>query len=172
MEWDKESWGYLVLVLGLVAAGFRLLQTTYAAERDRRALANSELERDKLALEVRRLRNDPQIVADRRAIYERLRLIVGEITRDAAVTRKHIYDLHEVRHDAEFRFSSDVLNPIRDLIHAAVGLHVSGAVLAAGPGRAGTHDWEKHVKDNHDSLTAIAAFESNMVAIFRSDLSL
>lgn len=172
MEWLKESWGYLVLILGLVAAAFKLLQTTYAAERDRRALANSELERDKLALEVRRLRNDPQVVADRRAIYERLRLIVAEITRDAAVTRKHIYDLHEVRHDAEFRFPPDAVNAIKNFLHAAVGLHVSGAVLAAGLGRAGTEDWEKHVKDNHEALMEIAAFEQNMVAIFRPHLSL
>jgi cell division protein FtsL len=172
MDWLEQSWGYLVLIAALVGTAFKLLQTTYAAERDRQGLKNSQLEREKLQLEVGRLRNDPQVVADRRKIYERLRLIVGEITRDAAVTRKHIHDLHEVRHDAEFRFPADVVNSIRDLLHAAVGLHVSGAVLAAGPGRAGTEDWEKHVKDNHDSLMAIAAFEKNMVAIFRPDLSL
>src|SRR6266545_3257995 len=131
MEWFEESWGYIVLGAGFVTTALGWLRSAYAAERDRQALRNAELERQKLALEVGKLKNDPQVVTDRRAIYERLRLIVGEITRDAAVTRQHIYDLHEVRHDAEFRFPPDVVKSIRDFLHAAVGLHVSGAVLAA-----------------------------------------
>jgi hypothetical protein len=172
MEWFKDSWGYLVLIGGLIAAGFRVVQTTLAAERDRRALKNSQLESDKLALEVGRLRNDPKVVEDRRAIYERLRLIVGEITRDGAVTNQSIYDLHEVRHDAEFRFPPDVVNSIKDVLHAAVGLHVTGSVLKPGPGRWSTEEWQKHVQDDHDALMAIAAFEQEMVDIFRSHLSL
>ena len=172
MEWFKESWGYYVLILGLVVTGFKLIQTTYAAQRDRQALANSELEREKLKLEVRKLRNDPNVVEERRAIYERLRFIVAQITRDAAVTRKHINDLHDVRHDAEFRFPPEVVKAIKDFLHAAVGLHVTGAILSAGPGRAGTEEWQKHVQDNSDSLMKIAAFEQQMVSIFRPHLSL
>ena len=172
MEWLNESWGYVALGAGFVTTALGWLRQAYAAERDRQALRNVELERQKLGLEVGRLKNDPQVVADRRAIYERLRIIVGEITRDAAVTVKHIYDLHEVRHDAEFRFQPDVLNSIKDFLHAAVGLHVSGAVLAAGPGSAGTEDWKRRVQDNHDCLMKIAAFEHNMVGIFRPHLSL
>jgi hypothetical protein len=68
MDWLKESWGYLVLSAGVVGAAFRLIQTTYAAQRDREALKNSQLEREKLLLEVGRLRNDPKVVEDRRAI--------------------------------------------------------------------------------------------------------
>ena len=45
-------------------------------------------------------------------------------------------------------------------------------VLAAGPGSAGTEDWKRRVQDNHDCLMKIAAFEHNMVGIFRPHLSL
>ena len=172
MEWLKESWGYIVLGAGVVGAAFRLIQTTYAAQRDRQALKNSQLEREKLALEVGRLRNDPQVVEGRRAIYERLRLIVAEITRDAVVTNKHIYDLHEVRHDAQFRFPTDVVTSITEFLHAAVSVHVTGAVIRAGPGRWSTEAWQKHVQDEHEALMAILAFEQKMVDIFRPHLSL
>jgi hypothetical protein len=170
MEWLK--WGYLVVGAGWVGTALKWRQAWYSARRDRLALKNAELEREKLTLEVGRLRNDPQVVADRRAIYERLRLIVAEITRDAAVTNKHIYDLHEVRHDAEFRFPPDVVGSIKEFLHAAVGLHVTGAVLKAGPGRWSTEEWQKHVQANHDALMTIAAFEQQMVSIFRPYLSL
>ena len=172
MELLKESWGYLVLAVGWLGTALKLRQTWYSASRDREALKNAELEREKLALEVRRLRNDPQVVEDRRAVYERLRRIVSEITRDGAVTNQHIYDLHEGRHDAEFRFPSDVVDAIKGFIHAAVGLHVTGAVIKAGPGRWSNEEWQKYVQDDHDAATAILAFEQRMVDIFRLHLSL
>jgi len=172
VEWFNASWTLFGVILAFIGTLAALIQKTFSAERDRQALKNVELERQKLELEVKKLRNEPSVVADRRAIYERLRNIVAEITRDAAATRQHIFDLHEVRHDAEFRFPPDIVNSIRDFLHAVVGLHVSGAVLAAGPGRAGTEDWGKHVQDNHDALTQIATFEQDMVAIFRPHLSL
>jgi len=172
MESLKESWGYVVLGAGFVTTALGWLRAAYAAERDRQALKNAQLEREKLALEVGRLRNDPQVVDDRRAIYERLRLIVAEITRDAAVTNKHIYELHEVRHDAEFRFPPDVASSIMDFLHAAVGLHVTGAVIKAGPGRWSTEEWQNHIQTDHDALMAIVAFEQKMVDIFRPHLSL
>src|SRR6266699_1702217 len=162
MAWLKESWGYLLLIVGLIATGFKLLQTTYAAERDRLALKNAELEREKLALEVGRLRNDPKVVEDRRAIYERLRVIMAEITRDGAATRTQINDLHGVWHDAEFRFPPDVIASIKGFIDADVGLHVTGIVIKDGPGRCTPEDWSKYVQNNHDASMAILAFDEKM----------
>ncbi|SRR6266566_3690523 len=172
MEWLKESWGYLFLILALIGAGFKLLQTSLGAERDRQALKDVELDREKLKLEIARLKNDPAVVADRRAIYERLRLIVALITRDAKVNSQNIYDLHEVIHDAEFRFPPDVVESIRGFLHAAVGLHVSGARLEGGPGGMSTAQWEKQVQINTDVLTKIAGFEQGMVTLFKPHLSL
>jgi len=47
----------------------------------RQALKQVELKREKLALEVEHLKNRPEIVKERRAIYDRLESTVREITR-------------------------------------------------------------------------------------------
>ncbi len=161
MEWAKESWA-------LISSW----ATAYSAERDRRALQQAALEREKLKLEVARLKNDPTIVSDRRAIYDRLRRMVGEITRDAKVSIKQIYDLHEVIHDAEFRFTGDVVDSVKGFLHAAVELQVAGARLEDGPKSMTKEQWERQVQADHDALSKVAAFEQDMVGIFRPHLLL
>jgi hypothetical protein len=171
MEWFKESWGYLVLILGLVVTGFKLIQTTYAAQRDRQALANSELEREKLALEVEHLKNRPEIVKERRAIYDRLDSTVREITRDAKVSMDQINALHRVRLDAEFRFPADVVERIVSLIHATVDFDVTNRVLEYS-GILTPEGRKKQVEINHVAATAILKFETDLVDIFRPHLKL
>ena len=172
MDWMKESWAYITSWAATLVAVLYAVRTTYAAERDRQALKDVELEREKLKLEIARLKNDPAVVADRRAIYDRLRLIVALITRDAKVNSQNIYDLHEVIHDAQFRFPSGVIDSITGFLHAAVELHVSGARLEGGPSGVSTAQWQKQVQLNTDALTKIAAFEHGMVTLFKPHLSL
>jgi hypothetical protein len=172
MEWTKETWALLASWGTTAVAVLNAIRATYAAERDRQALKQSELEREKLKLEIARLKNGPTVVADRRAIYDRLCVIVARITRDAKVALTDIADLHDVVHDAEFRFPPDVVGAIREFLHAAIGLHVSGMVLEGGPGRISTEEWHKQVQINHDALTKIAAFEQGKVGIFKPHLSL
>ncbi len=172
MEWLKESWGYLVSWGATLAAVLYAVRVVYAAERDRRALKQVDLEREKLSLEVARLHKDPTIVADRRAIYDRLRGIVAAITKDADVSVSQIAVLHEIRHDAEYRFPGMIVASIRALIDAVVALHVSGTVLKEGPARLSSEDWQKHVTGNDAALREITEFEQGLVDMFRPYLSL
>lgn len=171
MEWLKESWPYLVSWGGFVAASIVAIRGLYAAERDRQALRQAGLEREKLALEIARLRNSPEIVAERRAIYDRLRGVVSAITRDAAVSIDQIGTLHEIRHDAECRFSRDIVDSMRVLINAVVALHVAGEALRRGPNQMSADNWERQVARDHDALVKISQFESSMVDLFRPHLS-
>ena len=54
MELWRESWGYIVLGGGFLGAAIIAIRNTYTAERDRQALKQSSLEREKLVLEIAR----------------------------------------------------------------------------------------------------------------------
>jgi hypothetical protein len=172
MDWLSQSWGYLVAGGAVVASVITVIATTLAAERDRQALKSTKLEYEKLELEVARLRNSPEAVSDRRAIYNRLRQIVGELTGEAKVLPTHIPGLHEIWHDASFRFPEPVLTAIRDLIAVVAKFHVAGRILERGPGRMSDSEWAAAVDEDHQALNGIVAFERSMIALFQPYLSL
>lgn len=172
MEWWRESWGYVLLGGGFLGAVIIAIRNTYAAERDRQALRQSSLEREKLVLEIARLRNSPEIVHERRAIYDKLREVLGEVMRSAVVELPHIGSLHQVAHDSEYRFPPEIVAPIRSLITAAVGLHVSGEFMKRGANRMNDGEWRKLVEDNHNALMELVAFQQGMIELFRPHLSL
>jgi hypothetical protein len=73
MDWRRDMWGYLVAGGAVPASAVAVLRATLAAERDRQAVQRATLETEKLTLEVARLRNSPEIVTERRQLYDRLR---------------------------------------------------------------------------------------------------
>jgi hypothetical protein len=172
MDWLKASWAYIVFGAVCVGAVIKSVRAAYAAERDRAALKNSELEREKLTLEVARLRNSPEVVADRRVIYDRLRLLISEITRDADATIVHIRNLHEVAHDSEFRFPPEVVERIRTLIESAIELHVSNLRYQRGLRALSAEDLGRLGDENANALKDIVDFEGGLVPLFRPHLSL
>jgi hypothetical protein len=104
LNWFQQSWALIVSWAATLAAIIVAIRAIYAAERDRKALEQVDLEREKLTLEVKRLRNSPELVADRRAVYERLRKVLAEIIGPGAVTLDQVSALHEISHDTEFRY--------------------------------------------------------------------
>jgi hypothetical protein len=171
MEWLHESWPLVVAGATALAGIIFGLQATYAAERDRQALKLAGLEREKLALEVARLRNDPAVVAERRAIYDRLRLLVNQITANANATLDHVSSIHSIRHDAEYRFSPEIVASIKDLIPHVVMLHITRELRSDtwshDPGNAA-----RIFAHNESSLAAILSYEETLIERFRPALSL
>lgn len=172
MDWLSRSWEYLAGGGAVLASVITAIAKTLSAERDRQALKSANLEYEKLELEVVRLRNTPETVADRRAIYNRLRQIVGQLTGEAKVLPNHIPALHEIWHDASFRFPEPVLSAIGDLIAAVAKFHVAGRILERGPGRMSDAEWAAAVDEDHEALTGIVAFERGMIALFQPYVSL
>lgn len=147
----------------------KTVQATLAAERDRLAVRNAGLEKEKLELEIRRLshvdlerqklelevarlRNSPEVVADRRAIYDRLRATLQAITREAAVQVPQLNEVHQIRHDSEFRFPTEIVDALGELTNDCVTLYVTNKGLARGPSRQPTAVWDSLAEDNAAAL--------------------
>lgn len=171
MEWWRESLGYIVLGGGFLGAAIIAIRNTYAAERDRQALKQSSLEREKLVLEIARLRNSPEIVGDRRAIYDKLRDLLGEVMGSAAADLSHVSTLHQIAHDSEYRYPPQIVAAIRSLIKPLVSLHISGERLKGG-NQVNDAARRKLFDDNHNALMEIGAFQKGMIDLFRSHISL
>ena len=172
MDWLTESWGYVVLGGGFLAAVIVAVRATYAAERDRRALQLADLEREKLVLEVARLRNSPEVVADRRAIYEKLRTVLNEIIREGSVVRTELTTLHELKHESEYRYPPEIVAEIGELIGFAVMLLWSKKELERGPHQVGADQWPNLVNSNSNALLEILGFRERMIDLFRPHLTL
>jgi hypothetical protein len=160
LEFLRESW--VIGWLGFLVSGVALIP----------ALWRAKLEKEKLELEIRQLRNSPEIVGDRRAIYERLREVVHAITRDANATIKHVQELHSICHDGAFRFSEEILEGLELLIGHVVALHVGRQVMDGSRSRVTGVEWNDIVEKQHAALTAIAEYEKRLVEIFKPYLSL
>jgi len=172
MDWLKETWGYLVLGGGFLATSIVAIRAVYAAERDRKALQLARLEREKLELEVARLRNSPEVVADRRAIYEKLRKVLNEIIREAYVGMAELATLHEIKHESEYRYPPEIVAKIGELIESAVMLFWSKKELQRGPHQVGAEQWPNLVNSNSNALLEIVGFRERMIDLFRPHLTL
>ncbi len=173
VSWVVEAWPYALGWLAFLGALIIAIKNTYSAERDRQALKSSELEREKLSLEVQRLKNDPEIVADRRSIYESLRGLLGEVFREAATTRGHISKLHHIRHDAVFRFPDEIVTALDGLISDLVDLHISGEKMRAyHDGHKTEAEYHQASDENNQALRRVIAFNEGLVDMFKPHLSL
>lgn len=172
MNWLVKSWSYLVSWGGFLGAAIVAIRAVYAAERDRRALNNSELEREKLSLEVARLRNSPEVVADRRVIYDKLREVLFAIVQTGTVELDQIKSLHAIRHDSEFRFPPPIVESVRGLINFAVEMHISWQTLQRGAHQVSNEVWQTTVNKNSIALLGIVEFQQGMADRFRPFLSL
>ena len=180
--------GWVAFVFALAKA----IQATYAAERDRGALASvdaerrklaleikqledslssADLQREKLALEVHLLKNSSEVVADRRAIYERLRALLGEILETAAPTYEHAARMYQIQHDSEFAFPRELAERLKHLSKSVFDLFWSHRHL--NERQAGMNDAQRQAvaNDNHAALNEVVAFQLEMVEIFRAHLN-
>jgi hypothetical protein len=160
LEFLREKWviGWLGCVISTVTA----IQV----------LRRAKLEKVKLELEVKQLRNSPEDVADRREIYERLRGVLRDITRDASATLEQIAELHSIRLDSAFRFPDEIAEGLRVLIGHVVGLNVDRKVTDAKRNRVSDAEWRDIVEREHGALTAVAQYEEQLVGTFKPYLSL
>ena len=134
----------------------------------REKLRRSDLEREKLRLEVEQMRFKPESLPARRAVYDNLRKVVSDITRDATATSEHLQILHRMRHEAEFLFEDTIVQHIREMIENAVKLHVSGDMLNRG--LILNPALEQHAEQRHEALLFFAHEYENLVTLFKTSL--
>jgi len=172
LELLRQSWG--LAWFGFVASSATVIRNLYAAERDRQALRQLDLEKQKLELEVTRLRNDPAVVADRRVLYERLRDLLLRVLTDCRPTVEEIAILHGIRHDSEFRFPSDIPSGLETLIRNFVALYSTRERMEWMQSRLGAPDaeWSELVARNSDALQAVSHYQENMIATFKPHITL
>jgi hypothetical protein len=191
-EWLEQAWvgisGWLLFVFALAKA----IQATYAAERDRKALASAkaereklgleidhirrtlesaDLQREKLALEVQLLKNSPEVVADRRAIYDRLRELIVRILETAAPTLEQVRAMYAVVHDSEFAFPRELSSKLVVLNRAVFELYWSNKMLTQPPRGTSEPQRQLFIADNHGALNDVIAFQTDMVETFRPYLN-
>jgi glutamate synthase domain-containing protein 2 len=172
MEWLRQSWGYLVLAILFIGALFKAIQATFASERDRQALKNANLEREKLDLEVNRLRNSPEAVKDRREVYDKLRQQVQAITTRRTADISQIKALQQLKHDATYRFPHEVVEAIEEVIQSAGVICWSAHSLQPRQQMENYEKWEEVIKTNSDANLDIVRFETTMVDLFKPYLRL
>lgn len=171
VDWIQRSWPLLLPWLLFVFALAAALRNAFAAEKDRRALKRADMEQAKLRLEIARLRNDPELVADRRAIYGKLRGVLAEIVREAKVMQEQVSDLHEIRHDSIFRFPEEVPEEIRGLIHAAVRVHIDEKKMQ-NPGDHTAQEWKELVDRESSAFQGLVSYHSAKPERYKPLLSL
>lgn len=171
VAWVQRSWGYIVPWILFLGTATGWIRNAIAAEKDRRALRNSELEREKLELEVKRLRNSPEVLADRRAIYDRLWRVVEQLTATGDPTKDQILELRDIRHAAEFRFPAEIVEGIRGLIVRADDLQAAKRYMRLGHESIGEEGWKKLAHDEDDAFRAIDDYRCRLLEIFRPHLS-
>ena len=160
LDFLRESW--VIGWLGFVVSAVTAIPS----------LRRAKLEKEKLELEVKQLRNRPEVVGDRHEIYERLRGVLRDITRDASARPEQIGELHSICHDSAFRFTDEITEGLRVLIGQVVELYVGRQVVDAKRNRVSEAAWHDIVEKEHGALTAIVQYEEQLVGTFKPHLSL
>jgi hypothetical protein len=191
-EWIQQAWVGVAGWLLFLAAVVKTIQSAYAAERDRNALASAKAEREKLDLEIRLLResigaagiqreklsleiellrNSPEVIAERRAIYDRLRALLGQLLEEGSASYEQVKAMYAIWHDSEFAFPRDVANRLTVLNKAVFELYWSYRMLTQPP--PGTTEGHRQIAiaDNHAALNDVVAFQTDLVTIFRPHLN-
>jgi hypothetical protein len=156
----RENW--VIGWLGLLVSAITAITVLWRAK----------LEKEKLALEVKLLRNSPEVVADRRKIYERLRDVLQEITQDASVSKEQIEDLHSISHDSALRFPVEITEGVKVLIKQVVELYGYQKAMDAMRGRVPDTEWHDIVEKEHRAIMAVALYKQQMLETFKPHLSL
>ena len=168
----EKSWALFLAFFGFVTMACTAVASAYAAERDRRALRDAEPQREKLLLEIARLRNTPEVVADRREIYQRLREVVGAIVAAGSASIEQIRALHGIRHDAEFRYPREVVDGIGALTESAISLHFLARSMQRLRPSVPNGEWESLVTEESNALLDVVRYQTELVAMFRPHLTL
>jgi hypothetical protein len=192
IDWVRDAWPWVTGWLAFVLAAAKGIQAMYAAERDRRALASSaaereklaleigqlkaslgsaDLQREKLALEVHLLKNSPEVIGDRRAIYDRLRVLLGEILETAAPTREQVQRMYHIQHDSEFAFPRELAQRLAKLNKSVFELHWTNRVIGNEPIGMSEPQRQIVIAENHAALNEVVAFQNDMVETFREHLN-
>ena len=128
---------------------------------------------EKLEKEVKQPRNSPEVVGDRRKIYEHLRSVLRDITIDARATRKQIEKLKSIHHDSAFRFPDEITEGLRVLIGHVVQLYSMGRqVRDPMRNRVSEAKWHDIVEKENGALTAVVQYEEQLIETFKPHLSL
>ena len=170
-DWFAQSWSYIVPWAACLAAVIIAVRSAYAAERDRTALRDANLQREKLLLEIERLRNSPEVVAERRAIYDRLRGALGAIIGAGDVSTTQVGLIYEVLHDSRFRFPPEITDFIATVAESVMALYRTGRSLEyRSP--SNSEKWTAVAKENSDAMQRILTFQTGLAERFRPYLSL
>lgn len=157
MDWITEAGALTTAVVAVIA-----LVTNRRRHRS---------ETEKLNLEIRRLHQSPEVVADRREVYDRLREVVHCITTEADATHDHISLLHKIRHDATLCFPDPILDGLRRLIGNVVSLHVTNKRQDWTRNRLDQSAWEKLCDQNDAALRGVVEYEQHMLDAYKAHLT-
>jgi hypothetical protein len=162
-SWFEEEW-----VLGWCGLAISVIGGVVVFLRSRES---SRLEVQKLELEIANLRNDPSVVAERREIYDRLSAALSRITGNADADYDDISELHEVVHDASFRFPDEIVAGMKATTRSAIQLHSTNAQLNWSVAQGGAANHSELSERNDAALTQVAAYSTNLVDTFKPHVS-
>jgi hypothetical protein len=166
-----EKWPWLLPWLLFVAAFIAAVRNLYAAEKDRRALARSETEREKLELELFHLKNTPEARQARREIYDGLLALLQEVLPDAPVSQQHLFRLGNLAHEAEFCFPQNIRKDIWNVGSALNDIYVAQRKMELGHRMLGPANWEELVNREGAARMKIVEVRTNLTETFRQFLA-
>jgi hypothetical protein len=128
---------------------------------------------EKFEVEVKQPRNNPEVVSDRRKIYERLRGVLRDITGDARATREQIAELNSILHDSEFCFPDQITEGLRVLKDHVVQLYSLGRhIVDPMRNEVSEAKWHDIVKKEDAAIKAVVQYEKQLVETYKPHLTL
>jgi hypothetical protein len=171
-NWLGQQWPLVVAIATNVSA---IIFFCYALRQERLKIANLGLEFKKLQLEVGRLQNSPEQIAERRVVYAQLRSCLEMILQQGSITWDQLVALNRSIHDAEFCLPMNVRSELSTVRAAMCSLHTYGRVMKemqSHPNLGQDSRWLEAVSRDHEAMTTLSAFHVRMPDIFRPYLTL
>ncbi len=137
-------------------------------------IQHDRLEKQKLRLEIVRLRNSPEIIAERRALYDQMRCTFNRTCQEGALNDEQVSLLNAVIHDSELCFPADVCNELKALRPSLISLNVYGQSMEemrSMPNLSRDPRWLDAVKEIRNAKSQIWAFQGRMLELFRPHLT-
>lgn len=162
-SWFEREW-----VLGWAGLALTVIGAIIAAILNRKS---TRLEREKLKLEISSLKNDPEVIADRREIYERLRVLLRSIANAADVSYGDIGELHSIIHDASFRFPDDLLDGLRSFLRDVLRLHSTNKNVSLSIEQGGAPRHSEYCEQNASALERVLMYGDDLIETFKAHVS-
>ena len=140
-SWFEREW-----VLGWAGLALTVIGAIIAAILNRKS---TRLEREKLKLEISSLKNDPEVIADRREIYERLRVLLRSIANAADVS----------------------LDGLRSFLRDVLRLHSTNKNVSLSIEQGGAPRHSEYCEQNASALERVLMYGDDLIETFKAHVS-